>query len=212
MVANRPTGPHHVFSYCWGGLVAYEIGLEFYRRGMSQPTLGIIEFGTEAAYQYASVVERTKDRIAGARLRIANRFKSLRDGESIAKSARSLLGKLSWQKKRAALTAKDFQFDPSVGDPKLIEHNVHLYFSYQIPKSNMNIDLFRTSQSTLIGVQYSNNAFAWGYLVGDNVKVHPVKGTHSDCVGQKHAAELASQLNELVNAKADQPVRTRLND
>ena len=115
----------------------------------------------------------------------------------------------AWRKLRSVNKTKvtadsGFAFRDSDGDPNQIRANVQTFLDYEIAPDNFNIDLFRVEgPSGLVGVEYCDRALGWRYLVGNQLTIHWISGTHTNCMQPPHVTCLADQLNRILDSSTD---------
>ena len=193
-----PIGPHYVVSYCWGALLGYEIAVQFEKRGQTLETVAMIDFGTEASYQFAPTRNRLWDLMRGYQLRVKNRLDALGKTESLKSFAGAISRKLYRKLTRTQKPLSEYSFEIESEDTGLVKKNVGSYFNYPIKPATQKIALFRTSGSKLVGTRYVDRTYGWRYLVGDRVTVYPIPGTHNDCIMPPQAELLAREINRVL--------------
>ena len=189
-----PQGPVTLISFCWGGLLAYELSKQLRQAGQNVDALVIVESGTEAAYAYAPSANRRLDWLKGFRIRLQNRLSGASFTELVSAGSRRLL---RTPPKKIDADA-GFQFRDEEGDPDQIRSNVQAFLDYQIAPSDQPIHLFRAGKTGLIGTRYSDRAYGWKYLVGKRLKIHDTAGTHDTCMQPPNVNDLAEKINGIL--------------
>ena len=189
-LSMHPSGSRCIVSFCWGGLLAYEIARQLKQRDINLDRLVIIESGTDASFRHAGRFGWSTCWVRGAISRVARRF-----------SSKGFLGLIGAMTKRHPNAPVDFRFRPEDGDPELIQQNVQSFLHYQPNPSDVAVDLMRTREQHLIAGKFVDRSLGWRFLT-DQLSVHLIPGGHADCVQPPHVETLAQQIDELLTANS----------
>ena len=204
----QPHGPYRLAGYSSGGMLAYAMARQLTDQGEQTEFVGLIDAGVPPAMERRFAGTRMQKWAATARS-IPLMFRELR-AKSFAERWRKILGCLGrgirkltarrnpvavqWQAESdwLACFAEDISFFP---DERIcqIKRHYEAVHRYEPEAWQGSVDLFRVARQPLSSVP--TPTLGWEHLIGGDVYVHPVAGTHDSLMQSPHVDQLARAVD-----------------
>ena len=200
---KQPVGPYFLGGYCYGGILAYEMGVQLRRQNEEIGFMALIE-AAPSNRGYGSI-SFSRQFVTGAisnlphamkgfatlttdekKERLVQRFQKMRDNTQSRIAA--LLGANTGNIWGGEVEVEEFLFaDTSPEVAELWRHNLELLKNYVSPDSDIPLDVFRTQHQAIFSAH--DPAFGWKTLTDNRVSCHTVPGDHLSVVNPPHSTE-----------------------
>jgi thioesterase domain-containing protein len=201
----QPSGPYRVAGWSLGGIVAYEIAQQLDAAGETVDFLGMIDSGSSGLLRSQLSADRIDEGHALLHW-LADHQPELADAD-----LQPLFGELTRLAQRKEVDAmialcQARKIFPTQVEVDMLKRILAVYragagaaLDYHAPQPVTPVTLFTAERGTM-----EDATLGWGDLLGDQLQVRPIGGTHASIVRTPHVEKLGRAIFQAIAGKKTQ--------